>query len=114
MMPPGAFIWVSVTARMLAGAAPDGLLRAGRGGDELLEERERFARAGHRADAVQRVQGARSVRGDLALQLLTRPQLVEDLADALDALDCERCGRREERGQLGTQARRGLLERDDD
>src|SRR5690349_16163365 len=111
MMLRGAAMDDSLTAAMLAGAAPDRLLGAGRRRHELLEQRERLA--GHRGDAAQGVQRAGAVRGDLALQLLARPELVEDLADALDAFRGERRGRLEQARELGPQARRGLLERDD-
>src|SRR5579859_861440 len=111
MMPRGAAMDGSFTAGMLAGAAPDRLLGAGRRRDELLEYGQRLA--GHRRDAAQGVQRPRTVGRDLALQLLARPELVEDLADALDAFGGERRGRLEQRRELGPQARRGLLERDD-
>jgi hypothetical protein len=93
---------------------PPGAFRAGRRRDELLEEREWLARPGHRADAAQRVQRPRPVGRDLVLQLLARAELVEDLADPLDARRRQRGRRREEGGELGPRARRGLLERDDD
>src|SRR4029077_17851282 len=104
MMPPGACSRVSDTARMLAATAPAGLSRAGRRRDELLEEPERFARAGQRGDPAQRVERARAMRRDLGLELLARPELVEDLANALDARGRERRRRREQRGELGPQA----------
>src|SRR5947209_1431127 len=103
MMPRGAATGRSVTAGMLAGAAPDRLLGAGRGCDELFEQRERLA--GHRGDAPERMQRAGAVGRDLALQLLAGLELVQDLADPFHAFGPERRRRLEQRGELGPQAR---------
>src|SRR5258708_20676803 len=107
MMPPGAFSEVSDIAAMLAAAAPDGLLGAGRGCDELLDEELRLG--GQAADTAERMESPRAVCGDLALELLARAALVEDLADAFDAGRLERRGWREQRGELGLRPRRRLL-----
>src|SRR5260370_35249910 len=111
MMPTGGVIGVSDTARMLAAAAPDRLLGAGRRRDELLEEHLRLT--GHRADPAQRVQRACAVRSDLALELLPGLELVEDLADPFHALGREGRRRLEQRIELRPQTWRPLLERND-
>src|SRR5947209_4405570 len=108
MMPRGAATDRSLTGAMLAGGAPHGLLGAGRGRDELLEEPERLAR--DRRYRVQRVQRARAVGRDLGLELLARAELVEDLADPFDAVSRERRRRLEQRGELRPQPRRCFLE----
>src|SRR5258707_11820295 len=104
MMPRGAWMAAgSDIAAMLAAAAPDGLLGAGRRCDELLDQELRLG--GQAADAAERMERPRAVRGDLTLELLARAELVEDLADALDAGRLERRGRREQRGELGLRPR---------
>src|SRR5258707_5673433 len=108
MMPRGAFSELSDSAAMLAAAAPDGVLGAGRGCDELLDEELRLG--GQAADTAERMESPRAVCGDLALELLARAELVEDLADAFDAGRLERRGWREQRGELGLGPRRRLLE----
>src|SRR5258708_5932517 len=107
MMPPGAFSEVSDIAAMLAAAAPDGLLGAGRGCDELLDEELRLG--GQAADTAERMESPRAVCGDLALELLARAELVEDLADAFDAGRLERRRCRETRGDPALAPRRPLL-----